>query len=563
MKTNKKLLSTFIILLISSFFAAHSQVLNDAQLLKPGNWVYEAMQDLSTESRKAIFMDTQPISVGELKFYLSKINYESLSESGKALYSKVEKYLYTSNSILYPNDSATKLYVNVKLTPEYYLRTNKEIPSTAGKYFESYPLEIPMMFGFSENVAFQLDYFYGKNRDGYLSLDTFTNIPLSEGNDFEYPRWAYGNVGNNFSNWGFSASFGKEGFTIGNSKLGSVIYNSTFETDFYSVLSAYSENVKYNLIVSQVDSTRFLYLHNFNMNLLPNLKFSMTEGCLKDGGFQLRYLNPTMIVHSFYSASDYPNYPEYQNISGDFSGHCSYMGVTLEYQPVKNLRIYAIYAQNELQAGGELDSDYGKSKPDGIGLQTGIDYIIPHKNENYFKINVESVYNTPFLYLKQTPSMSLIKYENVFSEETKYVNYIGSPFGSDVFALNLSLDYKKPQKWSAGFTNLLTIKGEINENKILNTYKYGIPFYYPSVIFKSDYATAEEKEAALVLGRQKRLTGTLQYRNDTSLSFEYFFSDKLKVATEGTYSFIINNKNVQGDFKQGFELKLAVSYNLF
>ena len=93
MKTNKKLLSTLIILLISSFFAAHSQVLNDAQLLKPGNWIYEVMQDLSTESRKAIFLDTQPISVGELKFYLSKINYESLSESGKALYSKVEKYL--------------------------------------------------------------------------------------------------------------------------------------------------------------------------------------------------------------------------------------------------------------------------------------------------------------------------------------------------------------------------------------------------------------------------------------------------------------------------------------
>ena len=554
MKTNKKLLSTLIILLISSFFAAQSQVLNDAQLLKPGNWVYEAMQDLSTESRKAIFLDTQPISVGELKFYLSKINYESLSESGKALYSKVENYLYTSNSILYPNDSATKLYVNVKLTPEYYLRTNKEVPSTAGKYFESYPLEIPMMFGFSENVAFQLDYFYGKNRDGYLSLDTFTNIPLSEGNDFEYPRWAYGNVGNNFSNWGFSASFGKEGFSIGNSKLGSVIYNSTFETDFYSVLSAYSENIKYNLILSQIDSSRFIYLHNFNMNLLPNLKFSITEGGLKDGDFELRFLNPTMIVHSFYARNDYSD--------NQFSKYSSYMGVTLEYQPIKNLRLYAIYAQNELQAGSELDTDSGKSYPDSIGLQTGIDYIIPHKNENYFKINVESVYNTPFLYIKQSPNMSFIKYENVYSEETQYVNYLGSPFGSDAFALNLSIDYKKTQKWSVGVSNLFTAKGEINENTILNTYKNGIPFYYPTIIYKYS-ENAEEAAKAVALGRQKRLTGTLQYRNDTSLSFEYFFSDKLKVATEGTYSFIINNKNVQGDFKQGFELKLAVSYNLF
>ena len=124
------------------------------------------------------------------------------------------------------------------------------------------------------------------------------------------------------------------------------------------------------------------------------------------------------------------------------------------------------------------------------------------------------------------------------------------------------MDYKKPQKWSAGFTNLLTIKGEINENTILNTYKNGIPFYYPTIIYKYS-ENAEEAAKAVALGRQKRLTGTLQYRNDTSLSFEYFFSDKLKVATEGTYSFIINNKNVQGDFKQGFELKLAVSYNLF
>ena len=93
MSKNKTFLSVILILFISSFGSVYSQVLNDAQLLKPGNWIYEAMQDLSTESRKAIFLDSQPISVGELKFYLSKINYESLSESGKGLYDKVEKYL--------------------------------------------------------------------------------------------------------------------------------------------------------------------------------------------------------------------------------------------------------------------------------------------------------------------------------------------------------------------------------------------------------------------------------------------------------------------------------------
>ena len=46
-------------------------------------------------------------------------------------------------------------------------------------------------------------------------------------------------------------------------------------------------------------------------------------------------------------------------------------------------------------------------------------------------------------------------------------------------------------------------------------------------------------------------------------SYEYFFSEKLEIATEVAYSFIINHKNVQGDFKQGFEFKFAISHKLF
>ena len=557
MKKNKLFLSIFLFLLISSFFPAYSQVLNDSQILKPGNWIYDAMQDLSTESRKTIFLDTQPISVGELKFYLSKIDYDLLSESGKSLYSKVQKFLYTSNSIRFPNDSATKFALNAIVTPELYLKTNKKISSTIGQFFVDYPFTLPIMAGFSENVAFQFDYFYGKNRDGYLKPDSITNIPLStEETEYEYPRYAYGNIANNFGNWGFSATLGKEGFSIGNSELGSIIYNSTFETDFYSVLSAYSENIKYNLILSQVDSSRFLYLHNFNMKLLPNLKFSITEGGLRNGPFQLRYLNPMMILHAFYSANDFMT-----DKKTKLSGYCSYMGVTLEYQPIKNLRLYAIYAQNELQAGTELNTEYGKSLPDSVGLQTGFDYLIPHKENKYFKINIESLYNTPFLYLKQSPDMSLIKYEKVFNEDTKYVNYIGSPLGSDVFALNFSLNYKNPQKWSIGFNNLFTIKGEINENTVFITQPTddSMPYYYPSVIWV--LGSPEEKENAIALARSKKLTGILQYRNDISLFYEYFFNDKLKFVTEGTYCFIFNNKNILNDFQQGFEFKFALSYS--
>lgn len=555
MSRKKIVLSIFTFLIISSFFQAHSQVLNDAQLLKPGNWIYESMQDLSTENRKSIFLDTQPISVGELKFYLSKINYESLSESGKSLYSKVEKYLYTSNTIIFPKDSASKFSANLISTPEYYIRTNKTVPSTMKIFYKNYSLEIPIKFGFAENLAFQLNLFFGKDRDGYLSPTSFTNIPFSEQEfAYEYPRFAYGNIGKFFSNWGFSATLGKEGFSIGNTKLGSIIYNSSFETDSYSVFSAYSENIKYNLIISQVDAERFVYLHNFNMKLFSNLKFSITEGGLHAGPFQLRYLTPTMILHSFYSVSDF-NSKQYSNISG----YSSYLGASVEYVPVKNLRLYLLYAQNELQLQSELESSYGKTIPDSFGFQVGFDYIIPHKNENFLKINLESIYNTPFLYLKPSPEISLIKYEGAFSENANSVNYIGSPLGSDVFAVNFSLDYKKSRKWTVGFSNLLTIKGEINEETIFITHN-DTPAYYPSIIYKLGLVSAEN---AISFARSKKLTGTLQYRNDTSISYEYFFSEKLEIATEVVYTFIINHKNVQGDFKQGFEFKFAISHKFF
>lgn len=565
MSKNKKFFSLMMIFIISSFFATHAQVLNDAQLLKPGNWVYEAMQDLSTESRTAIFLDTQPISAGELKFYLSKIDYDKLSESGKALYNKVENYLYTSDAKFLPDDIVTKFSSGLIFTPEFYIRTNDEIQTTAKPYFQNYPLEIPLKFGFADAVTFQLNLFVGKDRDGYLSPDAYTNVPLSMSDfAFELQRFAYGNVGHQFTNWGFSATMGKEGFSIGNSKLGSVIYNSTFETDYYSVLSVYSSSIKYNLILSQVDSSRYLYLHNFNMRILPNFKLSITEGGLRDGPLQLRYLNPVMIVHQFYSETDFT-----ENYSmTDISNYCAYLGITFEYQPIKNLRLYLNYAQNELQFGTELSTLDGKLLPDSYGIQFGFDYLIPHKNENYFKINVESMYNTPFLYLKQSPNMCLIKYEKVFDEKTKYANYIGSPLGSDVFALNLSLDYKKPQKWSIGFNNLFTAKGEINENTIFETKeiiddkgnKITVPSYYPIIAYENGLLS---EEAAIAYARSIRLTGTLQYKNDISLSYEYFFNDKLKFATEGTYSLIFNNKNIKGDFQQGFELKLAVSYNIF
>ena len=565
---SKRKFQFFFAFFISLFSNFSAQVLNDSQLLKSDNWIYEALETLSLEAKNPIFLDTSPISVGELKFYLSQIesqlDFENLSEGKEKLYLQIKEYLYTtkylgknSNLKIFPEDSAAKISISTKINPEVYLRSNKEISPNLNYYYDDWFLSFPAIAGIAENVALEIDLFFGKDYESSINPDSISNIPNSDSErEFEYPVFAYGNVGNNFGNWGFSATVGKEGFAIGDTKLGSIIYNSTFETDAYSVLSAYSSNFKYNLIFSQVDSKKFLYFHNFNIKLFQFIKIGFTEGGLRNGPVELRFLNPTMFVHSFYSANDY------QKTEGN-KNYCSYMGITLDIFPIKNLRLYALWAQTELQTSSELKNQHAKMVPDGYGLQTGIDFLLPSKTDGFYKFNIEGLYTTPYLYIKQSPEWSMVKLEKKYGQSTDKASWLGTPFGPDTFALSCSFGYEKPQKSAIELQNLFLMKGQIGLNTLLETTtidgkKY--PSYYPITAY--ELGVSDEKDA-ISKARHKGLSGTIQYRNDLSLSGEYYFFDFFKVAAEGTYTMIFNNNHEKGNFQQGFELKLVCGFNLF
>ena len=570
----KKVFSFLLLILV--FTNLNAQVVNDGQLLKSDFWIYQDLETLSLESKEVLFWDTTPVSVGEIKFYLKQLDYEKLSQNGKDLYNKVYDYLYTTSYIGKKNlqsqgiekDSSTRFSVGIDFNPEVYFRTNKDIQSSVQYYYENWPLSAPIKFGVSDYVCLELDFFLGKNYYSSTSTDSFTNIPLSGGDiEYEFPRFAYGSFGKTYEDWGYNFTIGKEGFSIGNTTLGSIIYNSTFETDAYSVASVYSPKFKYNLIFSQVTHKSFLYLHNFNVKILPNLKFSITEGGLREGPIELKYFNPTMIIHSFYGADIYKTEEKY-NLNRHYS---SYLGFTLDYNPVKNLRLYFLYAMTEMQLPGERNSSYGSLLPNGIGLQGGIDFSHPSDSEGFYVGNIEAVYTCPYLYLKQSPDWSLVKLRfDKMNASNPVVSWIGSPFGPDTFALTLSFGYTQPQKWSAKAGYLLTMKGEIGGKTIQeklplksekdnpNAEKY--PAYYPTVLHELGYLTEEEaRELAQVQG----LSGIIQYRNDVSISGEYWFSEKLKANAEGIYTFVFNNNHKKNNFQQGFELKLSCSYNIF
>ena len=300
--------------------------------------------------------------------------------------------------------------------------------------------------------------------------------------------------------------------------------------------------------IAQVEKEKFLYLHNFNIKLFPNLKFSLTEGGLRHGPIELKFLNPAMILHSFYcSFQDFPEdaITKY-NLSSNYS---SYLGVTLDYYPIKNLRLYALWANTELQTSSELVSNYGKLFPDGYALQGGFNLSFPTKNSSYYAINSEILYACPFLYIKQSPDWSMVKIREDFKREKDVITWIGTPLGPDTFAFDINFEYKEPRHWSVNLGYLLTLKGEVNTDTILktalsksdptDTTEY--PAYYPSVSY---YLGLLSEEEAIAIARKKWLSGVIEYRNDISVSSEYYFGDKFIVSAQGTYTFVKNNNHM-------------------
>ena len=67
----KKIFISFL-LLFHFLFAAYSHSSNDTQVIQAGSWVYEGMYNISTEVKEAFFIENQPMTIGELKYYFNQ-----------------------------------------------------------------------------------------------------------------------------------------------------------------------------------------------------------------------------------------------------------------------------------------------------------------------------------------------------------------------------------------------------------------------------------------------------------------------------------------------------------
>lgn len=558
----KTCLLLLIFLLNFSIFA---QVTSDAELINSDHWIYDDFITLSLETNTGNFSVNTPVSAGELKLYFKDYDREKLSDSGKVVYDRVQAYLFTKRN-LFP----TKFFntgIGLKVAPELCYKSNPQIDWTYNYFYKENPLNADLRLGISDYFSLGGDFFFGKNYKYSNMPNNFTNIPLGgDQYEFVFPRFAYGSAGATFNKWGFNINVGKEGMQIGHTKTGSIIYNNTFETDGYFQLTVYCDDAKYTMDVVEVEQNKFLYWHEIDLRFFKKVKIGLMEGALVNAPFELRFLTPTMVFHSYAFWKDFlsGNEEKYYNES-----HCcSYLGLTFDINLIKNLRIYGLYAMNEIQLPNEYANWKDQAYPDSLGGQLGAELKLPSDFGGYWKSSLELLYCSPFLYIKQAPDWSLYRArrDNVTCENVN--SWIGSPFGPDNFSVNFAFEYEQTGKWKAGFNYLLSLHGEngfgLFDQKYFDSEKNIWKYYpYTKFIYATDSGSYDDMAAAVAEGRNMQMTKVIECKHQISLNGAYTFNKWITIESEVVYTFVLNSGHIADNFQHGFQGAISVEYKVF
>lgn len=589
---------------------AFAKNFSSQQLIQSGHWVYDALSVLNSEQKLTSFAVNAPMTCAELKLYFSYIDYNLLSDGSKKIYDKVSDFLkiekpffsfkggfasvnlesnptffYKSNPDLdwsFLTDYTGKIQGSPKsFNKENFYAVTKDYSGKKGVILDSAKTYAPssnyfqvgtkpfisadVNLGWGEVIHLNAVPSFSKNFWGMNDPYNFVNMPYEPDQiEFFQPFLAYASLGYVFDSWGFNVNCSRQGLQVGKTLTGSVIYNSTFQTDFFLQFNLYNRYLKYNMDVVQVSKNRYMYLHS--LDIIPYfkwLKVGILEGTFVNDSFEMRFLNPLMFMHSHGAWSDNLTKQESHWLSE--ANICQYMGIQAEIVPCKNMRLYALYAQNELQSEAEKSSLHGKCLPDSFGIQLGIEYSKTDKSGGYWFSALEGIYTSPFLYIKQGSLWSLYssRFDMQKNGSVPICSWIGSPFGPDAIGAKAVLRYERPCKWNLEAGYLFVAHGTnsfglFSSKVLIDGVEYSA--YYPSVLRSMGLISDKE---AIDMARTLNLTGIIQYTNQIELNGKYFLNEHVSFNSKIVYSFVFNNKNQEGVFAHGIELSVGSELKLF
>jgi hypothetical protein len=511
------------------------------ELVPSGHWVYDALTAVSLENGIRNFADCAPLTIAELQTYFDEIDYEKLSPAGKNQWSRIRDYFREQNWSF--DSGILSLGIEPSFNPESYYKTNDDIDWVYDRYERKAFLSVPAALSAGNWLTLGCDLHLGQNKGEMLHDDDYFNLPLdTQQLDVNFPSAAYFSTGYQFSDTsGASFQLGMGAQSVGRTATGSIIVSDYMTGASYGQFSLYSPNLKYVFTATQLNVDKYMYMHRLDFRFFrKKLTFSVMEATLTKASMELRYLNPFTIYHGMAPWRDY---------GSDDSGDGEYMCFKVDWTPSRYFRLYGLFAQDQFQTPYETEN-YGDSlTPNAMGGQLGIESFVPSE-DGYVHFCLEGYYAQPYLYIKQSPEWSFMRtYTDNVGDNAIFYEWVGSPFGPDTIAGQLTLGYEKPGRWAVNATYLFMAQGEYAEKSIFGTWSstdgdgndagsWSAAWPYPTEANGNNiYATTP--------------TGTPKYTNRLSVRGTWYANDWLSFTLQPAYVIIFNNTNSNGEHETG------------
>ena len=554
-----------LLLLLSIFSLQLAVFARGAQeLVESGHWIYDSLTAISLEAGILNFSGTAPMSIQQIRVILDEIDYDSLSDSGRADYDRIERY-FSEEPFAAVKSDILSVTVEPSLNLEGFYKTNSDIDWVYDRYERSPMFDMPAAINCADYVTMKMDVILAQNKGAALHKYNYTNVLYSADDfDINFPDNGYFSSGLMLTEkTGVGFQVGKGSRSIGRTLTGSMIWSEYLTGVSYAQIELFSPGFKYTGGVSQFNVDKYMYHHQIEARFFKKFQITFVEGLLVNAPMELRYMNPWMIFHGVAA------WREYEPEESDPESHtCDYFGINLQFTPFKYSRFYGTFAMTQFQTPYET-SNYGDSPtPNGLGAQLGNETYIPHGSGRWH-FALEGSWADPYLYIKESPNWSMVRsYSENMGDKAIFYEWIGSPFGPDTISGELTFGYEIPEKFSLDFIYLFMARGEQSGTNVFKKLHEATGWGGQKTAFdttdKDDagnwaYPDTESQSNWKELRDAVSPSGTPEYVNRLSLRTSWQAADYLKFTLQPSFVAIMNHNNEQGKKAYGFEIAAAVN----
>lgn len=537
----------------SLYIFAQDFSLSDNQLLYKDHWVYKALSYVTLESGLMNFASASPLSVGELKLYFSEIDPANLSQAGNRLYNDLKDFFENRQKTLF-STGVIKLYLEPILQPQFFYKTNSELPWLKEGFEREKFLLLPLQFSVADFAMAELKLYFAQNYSTTLLPEKWTNIPFATSDvDANFPQKGYLSFGAKKDAFQFfNLQCGMGPFSLGETQLGSVLFSDAINYPGYISLSLFAPSFKYVAGTHQLETNKYLYSHRLEFRFFKRITLRLVEASLVYAPLDLRYLNPVTIFHGL---AGWRSFDAFDAEMGAANGSKvndsrvgSYFGVILDANPWKNIRLYGIFAMNQFQTAYELEHFNANYIPNGLAGQGGIEGFVPYKR-GYFYAKLEGLYTSPWMYISSGRGWSFYQsFRDLVGNDSKtyFVSWVGTNLGPDTLALQCSFGYESLKKWGVSCIYRLAFQGENRKailQEIQNTQLSWYPTNLEEVLLQTPSGIPEISHRCVFGG------------------FIHPYS-WLQLKTDVAFMVYTNYNNVKNAREFGFELDFGIKLNL-